>query len=168
MLWARNLLFLSVVGGGLAALAYNILPPWRPAPITSYESKAYREPDFQATVASVDTSFQQQWQSANVKPTTTAPDLLQARRISLALMGTVPSLEEIRQFETLPAEQRMPWWIDHVLKDSRFHDYFAERLARSYVGTEDGPSSFIAAGDSSPGLRNKFDPIGLMTKLSAR
>ena len=33
----------------------------------------------------------------------------------------------------------MPWWIDHVLADSRFHDYFGERLARSYVGTEDGP-----------------------------
>jgi hypothetical protein len=54
-------------------------------------------------------------------------------------MGTVPSLEEIRQFEALPPEQRMPWWIDHVLADGRYHDYFAERLARSYVGTEDGP-----------------------------
>ena len=36
----------------------------------------------------------------------------------------------------------MPWWIDHVLADSRFSDYFAERLARSYVGTEDGPFIF--------------------------
>jgi hypothetical protein len=68
-----------------------------------------------------------------------APDLAQARRLSLGLMGTIPSLEEIRQFESLPSDQRMTWWIDHILADARYHDYFAERLARSYVGTEDGP-----------------------------
>ena len=33
----------------------------------------------------------------------------------------------------------MPWWLDHILQDRRFADYFAERLARAYVGTEDGP-----------------------------
>ncbi len=54
-------------------------------------------------------------------------------------MGTIPSLEEIRQFEYLPAEQRLPWWIDHILQDRRFADNFAERFARAFVGTEDGP-----------------------------
>ena len=57
-------------------------------------------------------------------------------------MGVVPSLEEIRQFEALPSEQRLPWWLDHILQDRRFNDYFAERLARAYVGTEDGPFLF--------------------------
>ena len=33
----------------------------------------------------------------------------------------------------------MPWWLDHILQDRRFADYFAERLARTFVGTEDGP-----------------------------
>ena len=59
--------------------------------------------------------------------------------LALGLVGTVPSLEEIRQLETLPTEQRLPWWLDHLLQDRRFADYFAERLARTYVGNEDGP-----------------------------
>lgn len=142
MLWARNILFLGIVGAGFATLAFEMLPRWRGAAITSYDSKTYRDPEFRAAVAHVDHGFQQHWQSAGVEPTQPAPDLIQARRFSLALMGTVPSLEEIRQFEALPPDQRMPWWIDHVLKDTRCHDYLAERLARSYVGTEDGPFIF--------------------------
>jgi hypothetical protein len=57
----------------------------------------------------------------------------------LALTGTIPSLEEIRQFEQVPPESRISAWLDHLLHDRRYHDYFAERLARTYVGTEDGP-----------------------------
>jgi hypothetical protein len=37
----------------------------------------------------------------------------------------------------------MPWWVDHVLQDRRFDDYFAERLARTTVGTEGGPFVFF-------------------------
>jgi hypothetical protein len=33
----------------------------------------------------------------------------------------------------------MDWWLDHVFADRRFADYLGERLARAYVGTEDGP-----------------------------
>lgn len=54
-------------------------------------------------------------------------------------MGTIPSLEEIRQFESRPEGERLTWWIDHVLQDRRFADYLAERFARVFVGTEDGP-----------------------------
>jgi hypothetical protein len=54
-------------------------------------------------------------------------------------MATIPSLEEIRQFEYLPQEQRLSWWIDHILQDPCFADNFAERFARAFVGTEDGP-----------------------------
>lgn len=139
VVWARNLLFLGVVGGGLLALAYNLLPPRRPARIDHYDAPAYRDPGFRAAVDRVDAAFAQQWLSEEIKPAEPAPDLIQARRIGLALMGTVPSLEEVRQFEALPPDQRLPWWLDHVLADARFHDYFAERLARSYVGTENGP-----------------------------
>jgi hypothetical protein len=140
--WARNLLFLAVVGGGLFALAVNILPPRKPDQITRYEAGEYREPEFRAAVGHVDAAFRQQWASEGLTPADPAPDLIPARRLALGLMGTIPSLEEVRQFEALPPDQRMPWWIDHVLADTRFHDYFAERLARSYVGTEDGPFIF--------------------------
>ncbi len=139
MPWLRSLLFLGLIGGGLVALGANILPPRKPNRLDAYHSHADKDVSLNATIEQVDASFQQSWASEGIKPTTSASDLQIARRLSLGLMGTVPSLEEIRQFEKLPPDQRLPWFIDHVLDDQRFHDYFAERLARTYVGTEDGP-----------------------------
>ena len=56
------------------------------------------------------------------------------------MTGRIPSLQEIRQFETrFPDGERLQWWLAGILEDRRFADYFAERLARAYVGTEDGP-----------------------------
>ncbi|OWK35076.1 DUF1549 domain-containing protein [Fimbriiglobus ruber] len=142
-MWLRNLLFLSLVGGGGIALGVNLMPPREIQPLTTYDTELYRSDDFRATVDRVNTSFQNEWQTANVRPADPASDLLVARRLAFGLMGTVPSLEEIRQFESLPPEERIPWWIDHILADRRYDDYFAERLARSFVGTEDGPFIFF-------------------------
>ena len=139
MLWAKNLLFAGVVLGGAVALGVNLMPPPGPTVATQHNAEVYREPGFRQTVARVDASFQKKWTGEGIKPAAPAGDLQVARRMSLGLMGTVPSLEEIRQFESLPPDERMPWWIEHILQDPRYHDYFAERLARSYVGTEDGP-----------------------------
>jgi hypothetical protein len=61
------------------------------------------------------------------------------RRLSLALTGSIPSLEEIRQFEALPPEGRTESRLDELLRDRRTADYLAERFARALVGTEDGP-----------------------------
>ena len=138
MLWAKNLLFGSVVLGGAIALGANLMPPSEPK-ITRHDAQVYREPDFRATVRRVDAAFERQWADDKLNVAEPADDLLVARRLSLGLMGTVPSLEEIRQFESLPPDERLPWWIEHILQDGRCHDYLAERLARSYVGTEDGP-----------------------------
>jgi hypothetical protein len=135
----RNLLFVGLVGGGLFAVGYNLMPPRAPKPVTTYDASAYSDGKFRATIDRVDESFRQQWAAAGLQPAQPAPDLLVARRLALALVGAVPSLEEIRQLETLPADQRLPWWLDHLLQDPRFADYFAERLARTYVGTENGP-----------------------------
>src|SRR5262249_6348302 len=115
VVWARNLLFLGVIGGGVVALGANLLPPRKPAQISHYDAREYQDPKFRETVDQVDLAFRQQWLSDGINPTAPAPDLIQARRLSLGLMGTVPSLEEIRQFETLLPNERMPWWIDHVL-----------------------------------------------------
>jgi hypothetical protein len=56
----------------------------------------------------------------------------------LSLVGTAPSLEEIRALESVPEKNRIAWQIDHLLGDRRFADYWAERLARAYVGNEKG------------------------------
>lgn len=61
------------------------------------------------------------------------------RRLSLALVGSTPSLEEIRQFEARPADDRLETWLESLLRDRRSADNLAERFARALVGTEDGP-----------------------------
>jgi hypothetical protein len=139
MRWARDVLFIGLVGGAAIALAVNLVPPRLSRAATSYDTSAYLDPDFTAAVERVDSALRESWESPGIRPAGAAPDLLVARRLALALMGTVPSLEEVRRLEALPPEQRLPWWLDHVLQDRRFDDYFAERLARAAVGTEDGP-----------------------------
>jgi hypothetical protein len=138
-MWKRNLLFIGLLVGAVLALGANLMPPRQPKPATSYDASAYQEAEFRASVLRIDEAFRHQWAQQNITPASSAPDLAIARRLALGLMGTVPSLEEIRQFEYLPPEERLPWWIDHILKDRRTADYLAERFARACVGTEDGP-----------------------------
>lgn len=95
--------------------------------------------DVQATILQVDKEFDRFWSKASLAPAGMAENLQVARRASLALTGTIPSLEEIRVLETIEDEQQITWWIQHLLSDRRFGDYIGERLARAYVGTEDGP-----------------------------
>jgi hypothetical protein len=139
MLWAKNLLFLSLVGGGAATLAARLLPPRQPTPLTRYANDAVRDDGFRASVAKLDAAFADRWAAAGLTPAGPADDLVVARRLALGLAGTVPSLEEVRQFEALPPGERLAWWVDHLLADRRAHDFLAERLARAAVGTEDGP-----------------------------
>jgi hypothetical protein len=139
----RDFLFIGLVGGGLVALGANLIPPREPVAATSYDAAAFAAADFRAVVARVDASFRQHWLEQEVAPAPAAPDLTVARRLALGLMGTIPSLEEIRQFEALPGGARLSWWIDHILQDRRSADYLAERFARAVVGTEDGPFIFF-------------------------
>jgi hypothetical protein len=141
-MWRRNLLFLGLVGGGVLALGGNLMPPRQQRLVATYDASAYQGTEFCNVVERIDASFQQQWAHQGMRPASAAPELAVARRLALGLMGTIPSLEEVRQLEGLPAAERLPWWLDHVLNDRRFADYFAERLARACVGTEDGPFIF--------------------------
>ncbi|MFG0255182.1 MAG: DUF1549 domain-containing protein [Rhodopirellula sp. JB053] len=61
------------------------------------------------------------------------------RRLSLALVGTGLSLEEIRKLETHPVYERVERHRESLLSDPRFHDYWAERFTRFYVGADEGP-----------------------------
>jgi hypothetical protein len=141
-MWLRNVLFLGLVGGGVFALGSNLMPPRQPNTVTHFDASAYQAPEFRAAVEGVDAAFRQQWAEQGLRTAPVASDLAIARRLALGLMGTVPSLEEVRQLERLPADERLPWWLEHVLQDRRFADYFAERFARACVGTEDGPFIF--------------------------
>lgn len=97
------------------------------------------ENDLLAAKNRIDAELAKQWQAKGLEPAGVVDDLQLARRLSLSLTGTIPSLEEIRSLEQVPVDQRREWWVSHLLEDRRFSDYFAERFARAFVGTEDGP-----------------------------
>ena len=142
-MFLRNLLFLTMVTGGILTLGVNLIPPRHGLAPTPGEPESYKTDRFQDTVDRVDASFQKSWSVENIQTALPAEELTIARRLSLGLMGTIPSLEEIRQFETQPSGERVNWWIDHILQDRRYADYLAERMARAFVGTEDGPFIFF-------------------------
>jgi len=139
MTWAKNLLFLGLLVAGFLSLRASLFPLTAardPAPVSAPPDASA---DFHAAVAQLNEAFRLQWQEQDLEPAPPAPELAVIRRLSLALTGTIPSLEEIRQLERLPPGEMLPWWVDQLLRDRRYADYFAERLARTFVGTEDGP-----------------------------
>ena len=91
------------------------------------------------SVARINSYLEKQYHQAELQPAMPASDLVVLRRLSLSLHGTLPSLEEVRQFEADGAERRLERWTERMLRDDRFADYFAGRLSRSLVGVEEGP-----------------------------
>jgi hypothetical protein len=55
------------------------------------------------------------------------------------LVGSGPSLEELRWLESLPEQNRVEYYLESLLEDRGWGDYFAERLTRVLIGTQDGP-----------------------------
>ena len=138
-MWRRNLLFVGFCVFGLAAVAGGLLAGRSPVAAQSTEHQLRNQTQFRDVVNAVNSEFHADWAAANVEPAPRAPDLVICRRLSLALTGTIPSLEEIRAIESRPAENRVQWWVAHLLEDQRCNDYLAERLARVFVGTDEGP-----------------------------
>ncbi|WP_186775812.1 DUF1549 domain-containing protein [Rubripirellula tenax] len=60
------------------------------------------------------------------------------RRVSLAMVGSGLSLEEIRGLEGIPETERVPRHLANLMNDSRFHHYWGERWTRFLVGTDEG------------------------------
>jgi len=93
---------------------------------------------FTRTAKQVDQFFEHEWAEKETPPSEIADDFIQLRRLSLALHGTIPSLEEIREFENMQGENRWERWTQKLLEDRRFADYFSERLTRAFVGVSQG------------------------------
>jgi hypothetical protein len=139
-MWARNLLFFGLVLVGVAGLGALLYPPALPARASRFQPAEADSPGFRDLVDRVDAAVRATWKDRGLEPAPlVTDDLALARRVSLALTGTIPSLQEIRQLEAQPPEQRLQWWLAGILEDRRYADYLAERLARAYVGTENGP-----------------------------
>ena len=138
-MWKRNVLFFGIILGGVAALRAGLFPPRMNLRGPRNARETVTAPDVQPLVQVLDAELHRQWTEQGLKPAPPAPELAVMRRIALGLTGTIPSLQEIRQFEAHPAADRLRWWLEGTFRDQRYADYLAERLARSYVGTEGGP-----------------------------
>ncbi len=133
--WIKTVFLVAVVVAA-AALVRAFLgigqeaPPWPSRPLDETE---------QSVVQKLDAVFENHWQQKGVVPAPRASDLRLARRLSLGLTGTIPSLLDIRQFESSPDRTAVRRWSEHLLRDRRTADHLAERLARATVGVEGGP-----------------------------
>lgn len=136
-MWKRYLFLVLAIFVGVSALAGSL---WRRERVVSPKNSALAklEATAQQVVEKVDGEFRNAWSEKGLAPTGKADELTLIRRISLGLMGTVPSLEELRSVEKVAEGERVQWWLAHVLEDRRSADYLAERLARAYVGTDGG------------------------------
>jgi hypothetical protein len=138
-MWFRNVFFLGLVGAGIVGLGVLLFPPDRPPRARGFNAGEFQQSSFRSAVENVNRSVRQTIAEAGLQPAPEAPELTVIRRLSLALTGTIPSLQEVRQFEAQPPEERLQWWLTGTFQDRRYADYLAERLARAYVGTEGGP-----------------------------
>ncbi len=138
-MWKRNLLFLCFCTLGVGGVASALLRTDRIQPPVTFRAQRLQETDLGELVQQVDGLFQQQWRSSGLQSALRADDLTLARRLTLGLTGTAPSLEEIRALEAVPREERVEWLVSRLLEDRRYADYVAERLARAFAGTEEGP-----------------------------
>ncbi len=134
----RDFVFVSVVLGGGLALARGVLRPAKLSPPRAEQASARPAP-LGPIVEQVNAAVRKPWAERGLQPAPSAPELAVVRRLSLALTGSIPSLEELRQYEARPPEGRIESWLDDLLHDRRAADYLAERFARALVGNEDGP-----------------------------
>ncbi len=135
----RDLGFLAAMAAGAAVVVGGMVRPMIRASASPTPARSVAEPCPDDIVKRVDATFRRIWASEGLAPAARAPERAIVRRLSLALCGTIPSLEEIRRLEDLPEERRVDAWLEQILHDRRSADYLAERFARVLVGTEDGP-----------------------------
>jgi len=124
----------EVILGVVAVVSWAARDPIEPIGTSTW---TYGD-DFEATIDKIDSYFGTKWRNEKITPAQPADELLVLRRLSLALHGTVPSLEELRDFEADTRADRLRMWTLRMIDDQRFADYFAERLARSFVGVGEG------------------------------
>src|SRR5262245_17279704 len=154
MIW-RHLLLLGVLPLGAVAVVASLFPKGMPDHWQNADRRAaelQHDADFGRTLTTLNDVFTERWSQLGISPAPRADDLTILRRLSLALTGTIPSLEEIRMVQRMkgqatPGGDRPParpadvvgWWTAGLLADPRSSDYLGERFARTFVGTIDGP-----------------------------
>src|ERR1700722_16872861 len=135
----RNIFFVGVIFGGIVGIRAALFPPPIPPHAAHFDPGVIEAADFRSLIDQVNAAIESGYSKDSLQPAPAADPLIVMRRLHLGLLGSIPSLQEIRQFEAYQGEHRLQWWLDGLLQNRRCADYLAERLTRAYVGTEDGP-----------------------------
>lgn len=138
-LWIKNLLFLTLCLGGIGTLAYVLMASERIEQPLSFQPTALAQRNIEHVARSVDAAFELRWNELSLSAAKKAETFTVARRLSLGLAGTIPSVEEIREIEKQQSPDQIHWWVSRLLEDKRTSNHLAERMARALVGVEDGP-----------------------------
>ena len=81
-----------------------------------------------SSVELIDDHFKQYWKQNRIKKPKTVDDYAFARRASLTINGVSPTFEEVKNFANDPAKNKRSAFIDKLLKNSRYADYWGFRL----------------------------------------
>ena len=135
----KDIFFLSLLFGGITAFAFTLTRVENSVSPKAFRDKNLVVADVTAVTEAVDAAFAKDWSVRGLSHAEQVNNLLVARRISLGIAGTIPSLAEIREFELQPESEQIDWWLTRMLEDRRTSNYLAERLTRALVGVEDGP-----------------------------
>ena len=95
-------------------------------------------PSMRESVTELDAVWRQSLDQQGFTAAGPADWMTVCRRLSLALVGSGMSLEEIRRLESVALPDRVATHLETLLEDGRFHDYWSERWTRYLVGTDDG------------------------------
>ena len=139
--WLKNLFFVGLASVGFLSLAVFLMASDRIAEPITFRPHSTRQLEIVNKAELVDAAFQSDWTADGLSEkefANKADSLMIARRLSLGITGTVPSVQEIREFEAQPEELRIDWWVSRLLEDSRTSSYLAERFTRAFLGVEEG------------------------------
>lgn len=127
--------FCTVAVGALMLL---VIKAGEIAPLTSLPLTLASTERIDDSVSSVNQWLRTHWSDEGLEPAEMADDLTVYRRLSLALHGTIPSLEEVTAFKADTSTDRVERWLLRMLDDPRFPTYFADRIERVLTGVDDG------------------------------
>jgi hypothetical protein len=99
---------------GNTLLRRDRLGQTRPIAARPASANSDNEAGIRPSVERLNAEFRGRWKEQGLTPAPLASDLTIARRLSLALVGTLPSLEEIRALEAQPPGERLPWFSEHL------------------------------------------------------
>ncbi len=128
-----------MIVAAVGLLAFYLMATERIDRPISFQPNSPQQREVESVAQRIDAAFQEHWDELGIRHAARTDSLTIARRLSIGLAGTLPSLEEIRTLERQQPSEQVNWWISHLLEDKRTSNHLAERFARALVGVDNGP-----------------------------